>query len=113
MRNERRPSGSGVGAVETSAGDRVLAPRPHLHWSGRTAGPTYHRDRVEVAVLVVPDDQALALQDAFIATLLPEDNRKVPPWLFFRDEEETADREAGSDDDDGDGETMAGGEVPF
>jgi hypothetical protein len=31
MRNERRTSGSGMGAAETSAGDRATAPPPHFH----------------------------------------------------------------------------------
>lgn len=31
MRNERRPSGSGMGAAETCAGNRASAPRPHFH----------------------------------------------------------------------------------
>ncbi|HEU4559525.1 MAG TPA: hypothetical protein VFS20_16865, partial [Longimicrobium sp.] len=31
MRNERRTSGSGMGAAETSAGNRATAPPPHFH----------------------------------------------------------------------------------
>jgi hypothetical protein len=34
MRNERRTSGSGMGAAETSAGDRATAPPPHFHAAG-------------------------------------------------------------------------------
>jgi hypothetical protein len=32
MRNERRTSGSGMGAAETGAGNRAMAPRSHFHW---------------------------------------------------------------------------------
>ena len=83
-------------------------PRHFQAWSGRTAGPTYYRERVEVAVAVVAKGEALALQDALILALQPEDNRRVPPWQFFTDEgdQPAASREAG--EDDGEGGTSAG-----
>ena len=34
MRNERRTSGSGMGAAETSADNRAIAPPPHFHPNG-------------------------------------------------------------------------------
>lgn len=43
-------------------------------WSGRTAGPTYSPDRVEVALRFTPPPSALAAQDNLICRLSPRDN---------------------------------------
>jgi hypothetical protein len=89
MRNERRPSGSGMGAAETSAGNRATAPRPHFHlyetltrhlqrWSSPT-NRAYERERVEIRVLLMVDpDQAVARQDEEILRHTPRDNARVP-----------------------------------
>lgn len=86
----------------------------HLQaWSGRTAGPTYHRERVEVAVAVVPRAEALVLQDALIVALQPEDNRRIPPWQSFQGGgDQGSGREVGTDDG-GEAEDNAVSEVPF
>ena len=86
MRNERRTSGSGMGAAETCAGNRASAPRPHFHWrrwkgwwrgqygEGHDPGLTYDRDRVEVAVRVTSATKALDEEDRLIRRLRPRDN---------------------------------------
>ena len=53
--------------------------RHFQHWSPKynTAGPTYDRDQVEVAVVLVPKTHALYLQNDLICALDPEDNRLV------------------------------------
>lgn len=43
-------------------------------WSGKTAGPTYVRNAVEIAVLVTSSASAVARQNALIAKLKPRDN---------------------------------------
>ena len=57
-------------------------------WSGETAGPTYHRDRVDVSVSVVPTAEAVSLQNAVILALNPEDNRRVPAYALVSDEDD-------------------------
>ncbi len=97
MRNERRTSGSGVGAVETGAGNRASAPRPHLHlyetltrhlyaWNGKGSGPSYHSVLVEVAVIVAetPLDDPVADQYALIERHQPRDNVMDGHTLWFR-----------------------------
>lgn len=86
MRNERRTSGSGMGAAETCAGNRASAPRPHFHWrrwkgwwrgqygEGHDPGLTYDRDRVEVAVRVTSATKALDEEARLIRRLRPRDN---------------------------------------
>ena len=86
MRNERRTSGSGMGAAETCAGNRASAPRPHFHWrrwkgywrghygEGHDPGLTYERDRVEVAVRITAASRALDTEARFIRRLQPRDN---------------------------------------
>src|SRR5690349_3037719 len=86
MRNERRTSGSGMGAAETCAGNRASAPRPHFHWrrfkgfwrgqygEGHDPGLTYDRDRVEVAVRVTSSSKALDEEYRLIRLLKPRDN---------------------------------------
>ena len=86
MRNERRTSGSGMGAAETCAGNRASAPRPHFHWrrwkgywrgqyaQGHDPGLTYDRASVEVAVRVTSPDAALDEEARLIRRLKPRDN---------------------------------------
>ena len=86
MRNERRTSGSGMGAAETCAGNRASAPRPHFHWrrwksfwsgqyaQGHDPGLTYDRASVEVAVRVTSPDAALDEEARLIRRLRPRDN---------------------------------------
>ena len=52
--------------------------RHFQEWSGDTAGPTYHRGRVEVSVAVLPPKQAIEVQDHLILALAPLDNRTAP-----------------------------------
>ena len=51
--------------------------RHFQQWSPKydTAGPTYDRDQVEVAVVIVPRTHALYLQNDLICALDPPDNR--------------------------------------
>ena len=85
MRNERRTSGSGMGAAETCAGNRASAPRPHFHWrraktfwkgyaSAHDPGVTYERDSVEVAVRLTSPGESLDEELKLIARLKPRDN---------------------------------------
>ena len=43
-------------------------------WSGKTAGPTFSRNAVEIAVEVTPADRAVARQNALIVALKPKLN---------------------------------------
>ena len=54
-------------------------PRHFQDWNGQTAGPSYHRGRVEAAVALVPAEHAVAVQNALIASHAPEDNRRIAP----------------------------------
>jgi excinuclease UvrABC nuclease subunit len=47
-------------------------------WSGKTAGPTYSRSAVEIAVLVTDKDRAVTTQNKLIDELEPRDNRLSP-----------------------------------
>ena len=53
--------------------------RHFQRWSPKfdTAGPTYDRDQVEVAVVIVPKTHAMHLQNDLICALDPRDNRLV------------------------------------
>lgn len=94
MRNERRTSGSGMGAAETCAGNRASAPRPHFHWrrythywdgqyahEGHDPGVTYDRASVEVAVKVTTPDAAIDEEARLIRRLRPRDNLLGQPEL--------------------------------
>ena len=86
MRNERRTSGSGMGAAETCAGNRASAPRPHFHWrrwkgfwkgqyaEGHDPGLTYDRASVEVAARVTSPEDAIEEEARLIERLRPRDN---------------------------------------
>jgi hypothetical protein len=96
MRNERRTSGSGMGAAETCAGNRASAPRPHFHWrrakrfwtgqytgsQSHDPGLTYDRASVTVAVRTLPADRALNEEARLIARLRPRDNLVGQPEDF-------------------------------
>lgn len=43
-------------------------------WTGPTAGPTYNRNRVEIALRVTPPASAVSAQDNLICRLSPRDN---------------------------------------
>lgn len=93
MRNERRTSGSGMGAAETCAGNRASAPRPHFHWrrwkgfwrgqygEGHDPGLTYDRASVEVAIKLTSPDDALDEEARLIRRLRPRDNLIGQPDL--------------------------------
>ena len=93
MRNERRTSGSGMGAAETCAGNRASAPRPHFHWrrwkgfwhgqyaEGHDPGLTYKRDSVEVAARMTSPERALDEEARLIRRLRPRDNLLRQPEL--------------------------------
>ena len=93
MRNERRTSGSGMGAAETCAGNRASAPRPHFHWrrwkgfwrgqygEGHDPGLTYDRASVEVAIKLTSPDDALDEEARLIHRLRPRDNLISKPDL--------------------------------
>lgn len=93
MRNERRTSGSGMGAAETCAGNRASAPRPHFHWrrwkgfwknqysEGHDPGLTYPRESVEVAARVMSPDDAIDEEARLIQRLRPRDNLLGQPQL--------------------------------
>jgi hypothetical protein len=91
MRNERRTSGSGMGAAETCAGNRASAPRPHFHWrrwkgfwrgqygEGHDPGLTYPRNAVEVAARVTSAANAIDEEERLIRRLAPRDNLRGQP----------------------------------
>lgn len=47
-------------------------------WSGKTAGPTYNRGSVEIAVIVTDKDRAVSVQNKLIDELEPRDNTISP-----------------------------------
>lgn len=57
-------------------------------WSGKTAGPTYSRSAVEIAVLVTDKDRAVTTQNKLIDELEPRDNRLSPASPKKADDEE-------------------------
>jgi hypothetical protein len=92
MRNERRTSGSGMGAAETCAGNRASAPRPHFHWrswkgywrkhqfaEGADPGLTYERNSVEVAIKLTTPEDAHEEELHLIRRLRPRDNQLGQP----------------------------------
>ena len=91
MRNERRTSGSGMGAAETCAGNRASAPRPHFHWrrwkgfwrgqyaEGHDPGLSYERGSVEAAVRVTTSANAIDEEERLIRRLSPRDNLRGQP----------------------------------
>lgn len=47
-------------------------------WSGKTAGQTYNRADVEIAILKVSPGKAVSMQDRLIVALQPRDNSVSP-----------------------------------
>ena len=56
-------------------------------WTGKTAGPTFSRNAVEIAVEVTPDSRAVARQNALIVALKPKLN-VISPAGPIRDDDE-------------------------
>ena len=48
-------------------------------WGGKTAGPTYDRQEVEIAVRVTPPPATVAAQNNLIERLRPRDNTNGAP----------------------------------
>lgn len=76
----------GISYVGESHTNRLYSTltRHFQQWSDahNTAGATYDREHVEVAVIVVPAGHALYLQNEFICALDPTDNRLKCDALF-------------------------------
>jgi excinuclease UvrABC nuclease subunit len=54
----------------------------HLQfWKGVGAGPTYNRETVEIRTETTPKEEALDLEEDWIADYLPRHNRQLPEWL--------------------------------
>jgi excinuclease UvrABC nuclease subunit len=55
-------------------------------WTGPTAGPTYARSKVEVAVIKTRKERALEYQNALIEEHRPKDNIAAKPdiWRDFK-----------------------------
>lgn len=72
--------------IGESHSDRLYATltRHFQEWTDAydTAGVTYTRDEVDVAVIVVPRDHAVHLQNDLICKLIPRDNRLQCAQLF-------------------------------
>lgn len=75
-----------IAYVGESHSDRLYGTltRHFQRWSAKynTAGPTYDRARVEVAVVLVPKSHALYLQNDLICALEPRDNLLVCGQIF-------------------------------
>lgn len=65
-----------------------------------TAGVTYYREEVDIAVIVVPAEHAMYLQNELICALVPRDNRLQCAQLFGLDEHDDDDDEAEDETDD-------------
>lgn len=66
-----------VGESHTGRLKKTLL-RHFQNWSGKTAGPTYTRSAVEIAVLVTPEGSAVSTQNKLIDEMSPRDNRLSP-----------------------------------
>ena len=62
-----------VGESHTGRLKKTLL-RHFQRWSGKTAGPTFNPDKIEVAVLRCPADRAVALQNGLIEEHRPRFN---------------------------------------
>ena len=75
-----------IAYIGESHSDRLYGTltRHFQRWSPKynTAGPTYDRADVEVAVVLVPRSHALYLQNDLICALEPRDNRLVCGEIF-------------------------------
>ncbi len=56
--------------------------RHFQRWKGKTAGPTYPRSKVQVAIVRCPAKQAVDLQDNLIAEFRPKDNIANKPGFW-------------------------------
>ena len=86
-----RDTGAIVYVGESHSGRLYSTLTRHFqNWTDKfdTAGATYDRDEVDVAVIAVPGDHAAYLQDEFICRLIPRDNRLQCADLFTDDERE-------------------------
>ena len=84
-KNDKRPLY--VGESHTGRLKKTLL-RHFQAWSGKTAGPTYSRSSVEIAVQVTSPGDAVSTQNKLIDQLDPRDNRISPD-----SKKETADDE--------------------
>ncbi len=66
-----------IGESHTGRLKKTLA-RHFQAWQGKTAGPTYRRGQVVVAVEITPDKTAVARQNKRICAMNPRDNEKFP-----------------------------------
>ena len=92
-----------IAYVGESSTDRLYSTltRHFQAWTNKydTAGATYDRDRVQVAVIVVPREHANFLQNELICALRPADNRLVCNHLFDPDDPESFTEPPGYDYD--------------
>jgi hypothetical protein len=97
-----RSSGAIVYIGESHSGRLYSTLTRHFQrWSDkyRTAGATYDRDEVEVAVILVPQSHATYLQNELICRFTPRDNRIICDELFEYEEENGRDPPGGYDHD--------------
>lgn len=66
-----------VGESHTGALKKTLL-RHFQSWTGKTAGPTYGRGAVEIAVEITPPGRAVSRQNSLICKLQPRDNTLSP-----------------------------------
>lgn len=86
--------------VGESHSDRLYSTltRHFQSWTDKydTAGMTYARDEVDIAVIIVPKTHAAHLQNEFICALLPRDNRlqcgDLFDWQEMDDEDDATER---------------------
>ena len=92
-----------IAYVGESSSNRLYSTltRHFQRWSNKfdTAGATYDRKYIQVAVIVVPRDHARFLQNELICTLRPSDNRLLCDQLFDPDNPETYNEPPGYDYD--------------
>ena len=75
----REPAGRVFYVGESHTGARKKTLLRHFQaWSGKTAGPTYGRGSVEIAVVITRPAQAVSRQNALICKLQPRDNTVSP-----------------------------------
>jgi len=90
-----------IAYVGESHSDRLYGTltRHFQRWSPKhdTAGPTYDRSTVEIAVILVPKTHAPRLQNELICELAPRDNRLV----CAADQEEADDQDVDADEANG------------
>ncbi len=99
----RERGAESIAYVGESSTDRLYSTmtRHFQSWTDKyhTAGATYDREDIEIAVIVVPQEHARYLQNHLICVLRPEDNRLICDELFDPDEPETYNPPPGYDYD--------------